>query len=204
MVSIPFRADTVFERGKPSRLYEAVALVSIPFRADTVFELQRKELALLRAELVSIPFRADTVFELKTSFDLLGKGCLYVSIPFRADTVFEQSLQCLLVEAFQFQSLSGLTLCLNDAYPFGERKHWPVSIPFRADTVFELQRRWGNGMADLPFQSLSGLTLCLNSLPFFPCKINNLATHFREPICFRLFSSPIQHAPRKINTGNFL
>ena len=78
-----------------------------------------------------------------------------------------------------FQSLSGLTLGLN------------IIRVARAATEKD------------EFQSLSGLTLGLNSLPFFPCKINNLNTHFREPIWFRLFSSPIQHAPRKIETGNF-
>ena len=41
------------------------------------------------------------------------------------------------VDDKQFQSLSGLTLCLNWLLTSGDQWQFPVSIPFRADTVFE-------------------------------------------------------------------
>ena len=152
-----------------------------------------------------------------------------VSIPFRAVTGFElQDLLTRGVVPAEFQSLSGLSLGLNTANRWLLEAAVEVSIPFRAVTGFEPSVGGGSRIAEgvsipfravtgfeqpcvelltllfLQFQSLSGLSLGLNCLPFFPCKINELDTHFREPICFRLFFSPIQRAPRKIKTGNAL
>ena len=93
-----------------------------------------------------------------------GEKTIFVSIPFRADTGFERnSITVSPWEEAQFQSLSGLTLGLNDSNAFGlVFVGYGVSIPFRADTGFELC--WvqdGIGMI-VGFQSLSGLTLGLN------------------------------------------
>ena len=60
-----------------------------------------------------------------------------------------------------FQSLSGLTLCLNSFKKVFPWVNFRVSIPFRADTVFEQSRMSALAMT-MKFQSLSGLTLCLN------------------------------------------
>ena len=85
--------------------------VSIPFRADTGFEHGKKN--TVHAELdVSIPFRADTGFERHG-----GRGVahdLRVSIPFRADTGFERVRHIFAPRREKFQSLSGLTLGLNE------------------------------------------------------------------------------------------
>ena len=61
-----------------------------------------------------------------------------VSIPFRADTGFEQSQGTdVICTGYLFQSLSGLTLGLNQAGDQLTITDVSVSIPFRADTGFE-------------------------------------------------------------------
>ena len=112
--------------------------VSIPFRADTVFELVFVDVEFIDWTEVSIPFRADTVFELAGVHPI--KTAFFVSIPFRADTVFEHKHISRLGDVgILFQSLSGLTLCLNSLpYRVNGGQRESVSIPFRADTGFEL------------------------------------------------------------------
>ena len=61
-----------------------------------------------------------------------------------------------------FQSLSGLTLGLNQGPYFWARGGSKVSIPFRADTGFEHERYFAKRAESIGFQSLSGLTLGLN------------------------------------------
>ena len=88
---------------------------------------------------VSIPFRADTGFEHYGKFAGYP-GKRNVSIPFRADTGFEHVTREIDgVYQLMFQSLSGLTLGLNQKSPApADDFSNVVSIPFRADTGFEL------------------------------------------------------------------
>ena len=89
--------------------------VSIPFRADTGFEPVELDETGGFEDNVSIPFRADTGFE-RRALQRSGSWTVLVSIPFRADTGFEligfiQNPD----DFFTFQSLSGLTLGLNNS-----------------------------------------------------------------------------------------
>ena len=84
-----------------------------------------------------------------------------VSIPFRAVTGFEPTYPVVTEETGNlFQSLSGLSLGLNDL-KMAFMRVINVSIPFRAVTGFE--RRFAGVVAAIAmFQSLSGLSLGLN------------------------------------------
>ena len=87
---------------------------------------------------VSIPFRADTVFELFPYKTPNGKIELFQSLSGLTLCLNTYRKGMLPILMGTFQSLSGLTLCLNivaDGKPFLPKKM---------------------------FQSLSGLTLCLN------------------------------------------
>ena len=96
------------------------------------------------------------MFELKTSFDLLGKGCLYVSIPFRADTVFEHGVLS------PSASVCGVSIPFRADTVFEQEDlnlkspNTVVSIPFRADTVFEHYRSFDKPRGGYSFNPFQG------------------------------------------------
>ena len=167
IVSIPFRADTGFERRIPKieslqrqNVFQSLSGLTLGLNVEVCWWVNDAH------SKVSIPFRADTGFERrKRQHDANGK--VIVSIPFRADTGFEQyRVEMLQQVTAEFQSLSGLTLGLNSAIRRNGGAESTVSIPFRADTGFE--QKYADHMVTIQegFQSLSGLTLGLNSLTF--------------------------------------
>ena len=109
--------------------------VSIPFRADTGFE---RRPALRVGEHVKFQSLSGLTLGLNSGLKIT-RDASQVSIPFRADTGFEPSCNWNFNGAWVlFQSLSGLTLGLN-LVSLGRFTPLPdiVSIPFRADTGFE-------------------------------------------------------------------
>ena len=129
---------------------------------------------------VSIPFRADTGFELTQQGT--GRSVVTgVSIPFRADTGFElPHVQFRLPEPPKFQSLSGLTLGLNDHRCRGILK---LRQKFQSLSGLTLGLNPKTGRPweakDFEFQSLSGLTLGLNA--------TSMLLNLRVGLCFNPF-----------------